>query len=263
MSYLTPDRTKPITARKLGDDFDKTAVLAVLEQNAHRAAEKTAAIPEYSGTSKGSAQGEKSGKTAPKNDTVQRMVDRAAKRAEGKGVGYDRWAALHNLKQMSATMSLYHQYGFSSPEELDEALTAVNAEMQDSRSQIKTLESTIREKKELQRHVLDYAATKPTRDGLKAQKSDKARRAYREQHESDFIIADAAKRYFQSHGIEKLPSSKKLQAEINSLTAEKNGIYNTYREQRERVRELQTVKSNIDHILRREQSQRKKQEIDR
>ena len=191
------------------------------------------------------------------------MVDRAAKRAEGKGVGYDRWAALHNLKQMSATMSLYHQYGFSSPEELDEALTAVNAEMQDSRSQIKTLESTIREKKELQRHVLDYAATKPTRDGLKAQKSDKARRAYREQHESDFIIAYAAKRYFQSHGIEKLPSSKKLQAEINSLTAEKNGIYNTYREQRERVRELQTVKSNIDHILRREQSQRKKQEIDR
>ena len=163
----------------------------------------------------------------------------------------------------SMCMSLYHQYGFSSPEELDEALTAVNAEMQDSRSQIKTLESTIREKKELQRHVLDYAATKPTRDGLKAQKSDKARRAYREQHESDFIIADAAKRYFQSHGIEKLPSSKKLQAEINSLTAEKNGIYNTYREQRERVRELQTVKSNIDHILRREQSQRKKQEIDR
>ena len=263
LSYLTPDRTKPITARKLGDDFDKTAVLAVLEQNTHRAAEKTAAIPEYSGTSKGSAQRKKSGKTAPKNDTVQRMVDRAAKRAEGKGVGYDRWAALHNLKQMSATMSLYHQYGFSSPEELDEALTAVNAEMQDSRSQIKTLESTIREKKELQRHVLDYAATKPTRDGLKAQKSDKARRAYREQHESDFIIADAAKRYFQSHGIEKLPSSKKLQAEINSLTAEKNGIYNTYREQRERVRELQTVKSNIDHILRREQSQRKKQEIDR
>ena len=35
-SYLTPDRTKPITARKLGDDFDKTAVLAALERNALR-----------------------------------------------------------------------------------------------------------------------------------------------------------------------------------------------------------------------------------
>jgi hypothetical protein len=34
LSYLTPDRTKPITARKLGDDFDRAAVLALLEQNA-------------------------------------------------------------------------------------------------------------------------------------------------------------------------------------------------------------------------------------
>ena len=44
LSYLTPDRTKPISARKLGDDFDRAAVLAVLEQNAARAAEKAAAI---------------------------------------------------------------------------------------------------------------------------------------------------------------------------------------------------------------------------
>ena len=35
-SYLTPDRTKPITARKLGDSFDKAAVLAALEQNVLR-----------------------------------------------------------------------------------------------------------------------------------------------------------------------------------------------------------------------------------
>ena len=47
LSYLTPDRTKPITARKLGDDFDKAAVLALLTQNAHRAAEQSKAILEY------------------------------------------------------------------------------------------------------------------------------------------------------------------------------------------------------------------------
>ena len=41
LSYLTPDRTKPVTARKLGDDFDRAAVLAFLEQNAYRAAEQT------------------------------------------------------------------------------------------------------------------------------------------------------------------------------------------------------------------------------
>ena len=46
------------------------------------------------------------------------MVDRAAKRAEGKGIGYDRWAAVHNLKQMAATVAAMEQYGFT-PEELD------------------------------------------------------------------------------------------------------------------------------------------------
>ena len=43
MSYLTPDRTKPITARKLGDNFDRAAVLEAITQNAQnavRAAEK-------------------------------------------------------------------------------------------------------------------------------------------------------------------------------------------------------------------------------
>ena len=33
--------------------------------------------------------------------------------------GYDRWAAVHNLKQMAATVAAYGQYGYS-PEELDE-----------------------------------------------------------------------------------------------------------------------------------------------
>ncbi len=98
LSYLSPDRTKPITARKLGDDFDRTAVLAMLEKNAHRAAEKTAAIAEYPAAVKEPLQRGKTVKTAPNHDGIQRMVDIEAKKAEGKGRGYERWAALHNLK---------------------------------------------------------------------------------------------------------------------------------------------------------------------
>ncbi len=78
LSYLTPDRTKPITARKLGDDFDKAAVLALLTQNAHRAAEQTKAIPEYPAAVKKPSQGEKTTKTTPADNTLQRMVDREA-----------------------------------------------------------------------------------------------------------------------------------------------------------------------------------------
>ena len=262
LSYLTPDRTKPITARKLGDDFDRTAVLALLEQNAHRTAEQTAAIPEYPRSIKERLQGKKAVQTAPEKDGIQRMVDRAAKRAEGKGVGYDRWAAVHNLKQMAATVAAYGQYGYS-PEELDAALVSANADLQDSTAKLKALDAAIREKKELQTQVLAYAKTKPARDGLKAQKTEKARSTYRERHESDFIIADAATRYFRAHGVSKLPSHKALQAEIEQLTAEKNAHYNEYREKKARVKELHTVKSNLSQILQGEKDREKKHEHER
>ena len=263
LSYLTPDRTKPITARKLGDDFDKAAVLALLTQNAHRAAEQTKAIPEYPAAVKKPLQGEKAAKTTPADNTLQRMVDREAKRAEGKGVGYDRWAAKHNLKQMAATVTAYQQYGFSSPEELDEACSAAYAAMQESLTELKQVEKTLNGKRELQRQVLAYSKTRPVRDGLKQQKNAKAKAAYRQKHESDFIIADAAARYFRENGISKLPSYKSLQAEIESLIKEKNSGYNDYRAKREEYRRLQTVKGNIDQILRRERKPVKRQEQER
>ena len=191
------------------------------------------------------------------------MVDREAKRAEGKGMGYDRWAAKHNLKQMAATVTAYQQYGFSSPEELDEACSAAYAAMQESLTELKQVEKTLNGKRELQRQVLAYSKTRPVRDGLKQQKNAKAKSAYRQKHESDFIIADAAARYFREHGIKKLPTYKALQAEIEQLTAQKNARYNDYREKKERVRELQTVKGNIDQILRGAPSQQKRHEHDR
>ena len=266
LSYLTPDRTKPITARKLGDDFDRAAVLEALTmnaQNAARAAEKHLPKEEYPRSIKDRLQRNKVAINAPKNDSVQRMVDREAKRAEGKGIGYDRWAAVHNLKQMAATMSIYEESGFSSPEELEAALAAASAELNSVHAELKTAESTLREKKDLQKQLLAYIKTKPARDGLKAQKTEKARKNYREQHESDFMIAEAATRYFKAKGITKLPASKTLQAEIEQLMREKNSLYNEYREKRERTKELQTVKSNIDQILHREPERGKGRENER
>ena len=260
LSYLTPDRTKPITARKLGDDFDRAAVFAVLEQNAARATEKAAAIPEYPRHGKTGIQPTKAPQTAPKQDGVQRLVDIEQKMAEGKGRGYERWATMHNLKQMAATLNVYQEYGFTSPEQLEAAVDTAYQEMRQTSGELKALETKLQGKKELQQQVLAYAKTKPARDGLKAQKSEKARAAYRQANESDFIIAEAAARYFKAHGITKLPARKALQAEIEQLISEKDGLYNTYHEQKQRFKELQTVKRNIDQILRRDEPHRRKEQ---
>ena len=260
LSYLTPDRTKPITARKLGDDFDRAAVFAVLEQNAARAAEAPARSPDPPRTIKDRLQVARAEIAAPKQDGVQRLVDIEQKMAEGKGRGYERWATMHNLKQMAATLNVYQEYGFTSPEQLEAAVDTAYQEMRQTSGELKALETKLQGKKKLQRQVLAYAQTKAARDGLRAQKSEKARAAYRQAHESDFIIADAAARYFKAHGITKLPARKALQAEIEQLISEKDGLYNTYHEQKQRFKELQTVKRNIDQILRRDEPHRRKEQ---
>ena len=265
LSYLTPDRTKPITARKLGGDFDRTAVLAVLEQNAQRGV-TVRSVPQPQPHAAGKAEAlsikdqlraDRAARTA---SNVQRLVDIEQKKAEGKGRGYERWAAMHNLKQMAVTLNVYQEYGFTSPEQLEAAVDTAYQEMRQTSGELKTLETKLQGKKELQRQVLAYAKTKPARDGLKAQKSEKARAAYRQAHESDFIIADAAARYFKAHGIAKLPARKALQDEIEQLVSKKSGLYNTYHEQKQRYAELQTVKRNIDQILRRSEPHRRKEQ---
>ena len=260
LSYLTPDRTKPITARKLGDDFDRAAVFAVLEQNAATAAEAPARSPDPPRTIKDRLQVARAEIAAPKQDGVQRLVDIEQKMAEGKGRGYERWAKIHNLKQAAKTLSVYQQYGFTSPEQLEAAVDTAYQKMRQTSGELKALETKLQGKKKLQRQVLAYAQTKAARDGLRAQKSEKARAAYRQAHESDFIIADAAARYFKAHGITKLPARKALQAEIEQLISEKDGLYNTYHEQKQRFKELQTVKRNIDQILRRNEPHRRKEQ---
>ena len=136
LSYLTPDRTKPITARKLGDDFDRAAVFAVLEQNAARAAEAPARSPDPPRTIKDRLQVARAEIAAPKQDGVQRLVDIEQKMAEGKGRGYERWAKIHNLKQAAKTLSVYQQYGFTSPEQLEAAVDTAYQKMRQTSGEL-------------------------------------------------------------------------------------------------------------------------------
>jgi len=249
LSYLTPDRTKAITARKLGDDFDRTAVLVRLEQNAKRGVITERAKPT---TEKSSIIGrlheaEKTAK-AQNEQRVQRVVDIEAIRAEGKGIGYEKWASLHNLQQMAAAKFIYDTTGYESLEDFDAAVIAARDEMHASLATLKTFDEKIKENEEMQKWLVSYAKTRDIRDGLKNIKSEKKRAAYRAEHESDFVIADAATRFFKSRGITKLPTRKALQAEKERLISEKNAAYCTYKEQQARHRELITIQQNLAEL---------------
>jgi hypothetical protein len=248
LSYLTSDRTKAITARKLGDDFDKTAVFAAFVRNAKQVRAKKPLVH-----------------SAPtmqdfikQQNSVSRMVDMEAAKAKGKG--YEHWAKTHNLKNASRAYVLYQEMGFDSPEALAAACDAAHAKVDDIRTKMKSVEASIKETKEFRDYVLNYHKTRYVIDELKACKNEKARQKYRDEHDSDFIILNAAKRYFDSKGLKKLPSHKALQAEVEQLIKEKNELYNQYQTAREEVQRLDTIRHNLEQHLGRKIEHKQEQE---
>lgn len=90
------------------------------------------------------------------------MVDRETKRAEGKGVGYDRWASLHNLKQMAATHNFLMENGLLDLDKLDAAVESSRKALSEARESLRGIEQTIADKKNLRKVVSDYRRTRPT-----------------------------------------------------------------------------------------------------
>ena len=256
-SYLTPDRTKPITARKLGTDFDKAAVLSVLAENASKTVQKEESGQNHRDSVVERLKRHKTPKTAPNQDSVQRMVDIPAKMSEGKGKGYEWWAKGFNLQQMSQTMIYLEEYGFSCPEDVDTAIKESSDRQRELSKEMKSMEKRIADNKELIRQATVYRKTKPTYDGLnKARKPER----YREENRADLALFEAAGRYFKERGMTKFPAIAKIQAENESLLSRKNAIYSEYRGQKTKTEELRRVKSNIDVMLKQEHKLQRRQE---
>lgn len=281
-SYLTPDRTKPITSRKLGDAYSKEAVMTVIEENRARQKQRISESleePEIQNSSDrpvmknplatdafaaGNSSQPSDQKRASRRtkvmwpDTeprIEKVIDIEAKKAEGKGPGYEQWAKKFNLKQSVNALNLYREYGFESLEELDAAIASAHDDANRNRKMIKKLEDKIRDKKELQRQVQNYILSKEDYAAYKKIKSRRKQDDFYESHRYTMTLHDAAMRYFDSHGMKKIPMARKLQSEIEDLISEKNGCYEDYYNAQDRERELRTVRGNIDAAIGRNQEQ--------
>ena len=85
---------------------------------------------------------------------------------------------------------------------------------------------------------------------------------FREEHEQEILLHQAAKNAFDEMGVKKLPKVKDLQSEYAKLLEEKKKTYAEYRRSREEMRELLTAKANVDRLLKMDEEQKKEQEKD-
>ena len=177
---------------------------------------------------------------------VNLLVDIQAKLQAGKGVGYERWAKVFNLKQMAQTMNYLTERNLLDYKVLEEKAAAAAAHHHALSAQIKAAEKRMAEITILRTHIINYVKT---REVYVAYRKAGYSKQFLAQHESDILLHKAAKNAFDDMGVKKLPKVKELQAEYASLLDKKKKAYAQYRRSREDMRELLTAKANVDRLM--------------
>lgn len=177
---------------------------------------------------------------------VGMLVDIEAALKAGKGPGYERWAKVFNIKQLSQAVLYLKEHGDMSYAELTEKSDTTTANFNALSAQIKELESKMNANGELQKQIVNYAKTRAVYvEYRKAGYSKK----FRAEHEAEILLHQAAKKHFDELGITKLPPLTALREEYAGLLEQKRKAYSAYKQARADMKELQNVRANVEYLL--------------
>ena len=188
----------------------------------------------------------------------QMLVDIQAKLAEGKSMGYARWAKRYNLKEISKTLIFLQENKIGSIEEMQKRVDAATARYHELGDSIKAAETRMAEIAVLRTHIVNYARTRPVYDAYrKAGYSKKFLGAHRE----EITLHKAAKAAFDEAGLKKLPKAKDLSIEYAELLKKKKEAYPDYRKARDEMQELMKAQKNVEIFFAEKKSTTEKEQI--
>lgn len=193
-------------------------------------------------------------KQPPKEQPFHLLVDIQEKMAEGKGEGYKKWAAKHNLKEMSKTLLFLQEQKIGSAEELRERAAAATERYHAMGDSIKAAEARLTEIAVLKNHIINYAKT---REVYAAYRKAGYSKKFLDAHREEITLHKAAKTAFDEAGLQKLPKVKELDAEFAELLTKKKAAYPDYRKAREKMQPLLRAQKNVELFFKDEKNRPK------
>ncbi len=226
ISVRPPHAQRYIRLNSLGSGFSQDELLAALSRNkAH--------------TNKASA-------FTYQQNKFNLLVDIQRKMREGKGIGYERWAKVFNLKQMAQTLNYLTENNCQDYADLSKKASEARGVFNTLSEQLRTTEQRLKELSALRTHLLNYLKT---RDTYVAYRKAGYSKKFLVEHESAIILHKAAKKHFDSLGVKKLPTLKEIQTEYANLRQKKSTLYPRYRLARQDMKVILTAKENVDRLL--------------
>ena len=220
----------------LGEDYSEAALRAIIAgEKEHHPREK---------------------KTVQPMRQVNLLVDIQAKLQAGKGAGYERWAKVFNLKQMAQTLNYLSENNLMNIEDLTAKTDAAIARVHELQVTIRETEKRMAELHALKGHIINYVKT---REVYVAYRMAGYSKKFVAEHEQEIRLHQAAKEAFSALGTQKIPKVKAIQAEYDALREKKKQAYAAYHQAQDEMRQLLTVRANVERILGIEEKEKERQ----
>ena len=163
--------------------------------------------------------------------------------------------AADELKTVSQAVNYLSEHGIATLAELDASLSSVREKSDTIREGMKTAEQRMKELQKLMEHGRNYQTYKPIQDEYRQIRWKGKQEKFAEARRAELTLWDAANRYLHAHlpeGVKTLPISA-WEKEYTALKAQREAEYDTLKETRAEVAELQKIRRCVDIALKAEQ----------
>ncbi len=220
-------QTRFIRLDSLGDEYDETALRAIIAGQKEHQPKKRRAVP-------------------PHKDRLELLIDIQAAVNAGKGVAFEHWADRENFKLAARSLRLLLDKGADSWEAANSMTNEANDAQKALLDQCHALDVQINEKHTLRMHIIHYIKHRAVAEGYRKSGYSKQ---YAEEHAAELEAYRAAKKALDEQGLAELPKVAELQQQERELIAEKQRLYAEYRKARDEARELNTATANISKFF--------------
>ena len=173
--------------------------------------------------------------------------------------GFEHWAKVNNLKQAAKTLNYLTENNLLQYSDLESKVEELRAAFSANSESLKAVEGRLREIQPLIKNLDNYRKLKPVWEEYSRIKN---KPAFREKHQAELMIFEAARKALREYyGERKWDSLKELQAERGKLTAEQDRLYAERERLNKHLKEVETVKGNVDRILGNEEERSQKPHV--
>ena len=164
----------------------------------------------------------------------------------GNREGFERWAKLNNLKEAARTFNYLSENNLLNYEDFQQHVSDVDASFKAAEQRITQINNELNTQKVIQKHCDSYRLCRKVIEDCKSAKNPNA---YRTKHQAEYQLHDSLKKELHDLGVTKIPSSAKIQKQIENLESEQAATVREKQELQKKQRTLDIIRQNFTALL--------------